>query len=312
MVILSHIPFPLPGLEVKQADLVENTLIITAVSTSEAAICPSCGQSSTRIHSYYQRSPRDLPSSGQLVQLQLHVRRFRCQNATCPRQTFAERLPGIVAVSAQRTIRLTKLLNAFAIALSGEAASRLLVQAGMPASADTLLRLVKRGMVLAGNTPKAAGVDDFALRRGKTYGTIVVDLSTHRPIDLLLERTAETLSDWLADHPGVEFISRDRSSEYMRGATEGAPKAQQVLDRWHVLKNVREVVQRIVSRNHAILKQRQKEAGVTVRARYKKKRSSAEIAASEVARLRRQAWYEEVVEYYDKGRVLRPSLNCSR
>lgn len=145
-------------------------------------------------------------------------------------------------------------------------------------------------------------MDDFALRRGQTYGTIVIDLSTHRPIDLLTERTAETLSQWLQDHPGVEFISRDRSTDYMRGATEGAPQAQQVLDRWHVLKNVREVVQRIVSRSHATLKQRQKDSGVTVRARSKKKRSSSEIAASQVARLRRQARYEEVVELYRQGK----------
>ncbi len=174
----------------------------------------------------------------------------------------------------------------------------------MPTSSDTLLRLVKRSLLPAVETPKAVGVDDFALRRGKTYGTVVVDLSTHRPIDLLTERTAETLSHWLVEHPGVEFLSRDRSSEYMRGATEGAPKAQQVLDRYHVLTNMREVVQRIVSRNHAALKQHQKDAGVIVRARYKKKRSSSEIAASQVARLRRQAWYEEVVEHYRQSKSI--------
>ncbi|GHO98725.1 transposase [Reticulibacter mediterranei] len=247
------------------------------------------------------RSPYDLPSSGLSVHLQLSVRRFRCQNEDCPRQTFVERLPELVAVSAQRTVRLTRLLYAFSLALSGEAGARLLLDAGILTSPDTLLRLVKGGQLPITKTPKAIGVDDFALRRGQTYGTIIVDLSTHRPIDLLPERTAETLSQWLVEHPGIEFISRDRSSEYMRGATEGAPQAQQVLDRWHVLKNVREVVQRIVNRNHASLKQRQKDAGVIVRARYKKKRSSSEIAASQVARLRRQAWYEEVVELYRQG-----------
>jgi transposase len=210
----------------------------------------------------------------------------------------------VVAVSAQRTVRLTNLLHAFSIALSGEAGARLLAEIGVPSSADTLLRLVKGAQLAIVETPKAIGVDDFALRRGQTYGTIIVDLSTHRPIDLLTERTAETLSRWLLAHPEVEFISRDRSSEYMRGATEGAPQAQQVLDRWHVLKNVREVVQRIVSRNHALLKQRQKNTGVTIRAHYKKKRSSSEIAASQVARLRRQAWYEEVRDLYRQGKSI--------
>jgi transposase len=121
---------------------------------------------------------------------------------------------------------------------------------------------------------------------------------------VLEERTGEVLADWLQQHLGVEVISRDRSSEYARGASDGAPHAQQVLDRWHVLKNRREVVQRIVSRNHAILKQRQKEAGATIRARYKKQRSSSEIAASQVARLKRQAWYEEVMEHYRQGKSI--------
>lgn len=255
---MSHLPISLPGFEIEKVSCGENTVTITARATNPTASCPSCSQSATRIHSYYLRSPYDLPSSGCLVHLQLRARRFRCQNDDCPRQTFAERLPELVAVSAQRTVRLTRLLHAFSIALSGEAASRLLADVGAPTSADTLLRLVKRSPLPLAETPKAIGVDDFALRRGRTYGTIVIDLSTHRPIDLLTGRTAETLSRWLEDHPGIEFISRDRSTDYMRGATEGAPQAQQVLDRWHVLKNVREVVQRIVSRSHATLKQRQK------------------------------------------------------
>ena len=242
VVHLSHIPFPLPGFQVQQVSSVESTVIITAVATSEVALCPACGQSSRRIHSYYVRSPRDLPISGQAVQLKLRVRRFRCQNQQCARQTFVERLPEIVAVSAQQTRRLTQLLKIFAIALNAEEASRLLAHLAMPTSGDTLLRLVKRSPLPPVMAPQAAGVDDFALRRGKTYGTIVVDLLTHRPVDLLRERTAETLSHWLQTHSGVEFISRDRSSEYMRGAAEGAPEAQQVLDRWHVLKNVGEVV----------------------------------------------------------------------
>lgn len=301
-VFLSHLPISIPGFEIEKVSCLESKMTITARATNSTACCPLCGSLTTRIHSYYVRAPQDLPSSGLSVHLQLGVRRFRCQNKDCPRQTFAERLPELVAVSAQRTVRLTKLLHAFSLALSGEAGTRLLADVGVPTSADTLLRLVKGGQLPVAEIPRAIGVDDFALRRGQTYGTIIVDLSTHRPIDLLLGRTAETLSQWLMKHPGIEFISRDRSSEYMRGAIEGAPQAKQVLDRWHVLKNVREVVQRIVSRNHAILKQRQKDAGVIVRARYKKKRSSSEIAASQVARLRRQAWYEEVVELYRQGK----------
>lgn len=265
VIILSHIPFSLPGFEVQQVTSIEGQLCITATAISEAAMCPTCGQSSGSIHSRYQRSPSDLPSSGQRVRLNLHVRRFRCHNKACPRQTFAERLPEVVPVSVQRTTRLTVLLNIFAIAVNAQEGSRMLAHLAIPVSGDTLLRMAKQTPVPVIVTPKAVGVDDFALRRGKTYGTLIIDLSTHRPIDLLRERTAETLSQWLREHPGVEMLSRDRSSEYSRGATEGAPHAQQVLDRYHVLTNIREVVKRVVSRKHARLVQMQKDSGATIR-----------------------------------------------
>lgn len=142
-----HLPILLAGFKIEEVSCGENTVTITARATNPRASCPSCGQSATRIHSYYLRSPCDLPRSGRSVHLQLRVRRFRCQNNDCPRQTFAERLPELVAVSAQRTVRLTRLLHTFSIALSGEAASRLLADVGVPTSADTLLRLVKRSQL---------------------------------------------------------------------------------------------------------------------------------------------------------------------
>ena len=142
------------------------------------------------------------------------------------------------------------------------------------------------------------------VRRGKTYGTMLVDLKSNRPIDLLPERTGDALADWLRQHPGVKQISRDRSSEYARGASEGAPDAQQIVDRWHVLKNLGEVVLRVVGRTHAALKQRQAASGVQVRPRYKRMRSSSELAASQASRLRRQASYHEVVSLYQQGKSM--------
>jgi transposase len=243
-------------------------------------------------------------SSGLTVHLKLRVRRFRCLNEQCAQQTFAERFPETLLVHAQRTQRLTGTLTLFALAMSGRTGARLLAKTGMSTSADTLVRLVKAIASPPIDAPEVLGVDDFAFRRGKTYGTILVDLKTNRPIDLLPEYTGDALADWLRQHPGVKLISRDRSRAYARGASEGAPQAQQSVDRWHVLKNVGEVVLRVVGRTHAALKQRQAASGVQVRSRYKRLRSSSELAASQASRLRRQASYHEVVTLYQQGKSM--------
>jgi transposase len=299
---LSPFPKSFPGVDVEEVTLVESTLLVSAKSTSQTAVCPNCGELSHRTHSYYVRSPRDLPVSGYVVRFQLHVRRFRCGNENCPRKTFVERLPEVVPLHSQRTTRLTVTLSLFAVALSGQAGERLLSQVGMATSADTLLRLARQVATPLTAVPAILGVDDFAFRRGSTYGTILVDLSTHRPIDLLPERTSEALAAWLKAHPGVQWISRDRSGDYARGASEGAPEAQQIVDRWHLLKNWREVLERVLGRVYVLLKQRQIDSGVSIRPRYKKSRSGSEVAASQASRARRLARYEEVMTLWRQGK----------
>jgi len=193
----------------------EQVTILTS-PRQQSAQCPTCAQPSSRIHSRYQRTLRDLPWQGRPVALRLQMRRFRCLNPTCPRQTFAEALPGAVQPFARRTDRLGGLQYQLALALGGEAGTRLAERLAMPSSADTLLRLIAR----AGNgtesqpVPRVLAVDDWSWRRARRYGTILVDLERNAVVDLLPDRQAASLAAWLRQHPSVEIVARDRAGAY--------------------------------------------------------------------------------------------------
>jgi transposase len=139
------------------------------------------------------------------------------------------------------------------LALGGEAGSRLAEKTAVPTSPDTLLRRVKQAGARSSGTPRLVGIDDWAWCKGQRYGTIVVDLETGDVVDLLPDRDAATVQTWLEAHPGVALVSRDRSSAYAQAASEAAPKAQQVADRWHLLKNVREAVERVLERHLPVI-----------------------------------------------------------
>ncbi|MGH2536020.1 MAG: ISL3 family transposase [Candidatus Promineifilaceae bacterium] len=274
-------------------------MIIEAHTSRARAPCPACAQSSGRVHSYYMRRPHDLPIGEFVVRLCLRVRRFRCLNPNCPRSTFSEPLPELLEPHAQRTNRLIVTLYHVGQALGGAAAARLLNHLRMPASGDTLLRILRKQSQTEQKTVRILGIDDWAMRRGRTYGTILVDLERHQVADLLPGRTARALADWLRAHPGVELVARDRSTEYARGVADGAPSARQVADRWHLLLNLRQMLERLLSRLYPYLKQLPENespdsiASLAAR-RSRFPRTPAEREASLSSRARRMALYEEI------------------
>jgi transposase len=166
-----------------------------------------------------------------------------CDNVLCERRVFTERLPGIAAPWARKTARLTERLTAVGLALGGAAGARLGHKLGLAASRNTLLRLVRRTALPSVATPAALGVDDWALRKGHVYGTVLVDLEQHRPVALLPDREAGTLAAWLREHPGIAVLARDRAGAYAKGARDGAPGAVQVADRFHLLQNLAEALE---------------------------------------------------------------------
>lgn len=315
--------YPMPGCHVERVTRSNPAEVIVATRASRrGARCPSCGAISYSVHSTYTRYPQDLPSLGREVRLELQVRRFYCRNNHCVQRTFAERLPVLIAPHARRTRRLTKAQSTVGIAIGGEAGARLLKKLSMPASADTILRLLRRIPLPHEVTPTALGVDDWAIKKGRTYGTILVDLDQHRVVDLVPDRTASTLATWLGRHPGVERITRDRSTEYARGASAGAPHATQVADRWHLLLNARQMAERWLAGVHGRLRQLPPIStlapsdlsgteGIAVRDLRDGafRRTHAEVVVSADSRTRRLAVYEEVRRRYRRGE---PLLHVSR
>jgi hypothetical protein len=241
------------GSRLVRTDFNGGTLTLGIATTIPHASCPVCGQQTWRVHSRYSRILAEEAILGHRVRLRIIVRRFFCQDELCPRRIFVEPLRGFARPYARTTTRLARAHLAIGLALGGQAGARLAEKLAVPTSPDTLLRRVKRAETRSPEPPRFVGIDDWAWRKGQRYGTIVVDLETSEIIDLLPDRDAATVKAWLAAHPGVELVSRDRASSYSRAANEAAPQAQQIADRWHLLKNVREAIERLLERQLPII-----------------------------------------------------------
>jgi len=229
-------------------------LLMTLRACREQSTCPRCHRPSARVHSHYWRRPSDLPWEGMPIRILLHVRRFFCDTEGCEQRIFTERLPNTVSWYARRTCRLSASIEKIALALGGNAGSRLANQLGILASASTLLRQLRR-MAWAdpAQGPRVLGIDDWAWRKRHHYGTILCDLEQGKVIDLLPDRSEKSTEQWIRSHPGTEVVSRDRASLYAEAATKAVPQAIQVADRWHLLHNLSEAFVSALEPFHRLL-----------------------------------------------------------
>ena len=226
-------------------------ICVRARTRDWAVACPGCGTETSRVHGFHERTAGDVPVDGRRVQVRVRVRRMRCPDLGCPRQTFREQVPGVLDRYQRRTTRLTGQVSAVARELAGRASARLMPALGIRASRHTMLHVLLRIPLPVLAVPRVLGIDDFALRRGLVYATVLIDAETGRRVDVVPGRTADFAGKWLRDHPGVEVVCRDGSGAYGEAVRQALPGAVQVSDRWHLWHGLGEAARKEVAAHSA-------------------------------------------------------------
>ncbi len=253
-----------PGIDVRVEGVSDSSgiLVVEAVSTARPGLCPDCRKQASRRHSTYQRTLDERPLGSRPVIIRLRLRRYFCDRRSCSRTTFVEQVPGLSARYRRSSTELAGWPLSIAIELGGRPAARLCRRLRLVAGRTRLLRLLTAPAV-PDRAPRVLGVDEFAFRKGCTYGTVLVDVEAGRVVDVLPDRTSETFAAWLKDHPGAEIICRDRATAYTKAVRDAAPGALEVADRWHLLQNLSAAVEKTCHQHRDCLRKRAEEETVT-------------------------------------------------
>ena len=236
-------PFYPKYLRIDSQYIVENNIEITAKSMTRQSTCPKCGVVSDSYHSTYKRRVEDLPLLGKNVFISVTAYRYNCDNAECIQKVFAEDLEGFAGWFRRKTGRLEDLITSIALNTNCEGCSRICKEMGVIISGDYVINLLKRRFgEQSRECGEIIGVDDFAYKKGHTYGTVICDEKTHKPIALLDGRDGATLKEWLQNNKHIKIVTRDRAGAYAKAISEALPEAIQVADRFHLFQNIMDAV----------------------------------------------------------------------
>lgn len=250
---IEDVLFPGIGVRVGNVNESSGTLLVEAEAVGKPGRCPDCRSSAGRVHSTYQRTLDERPLGPRQVIVRLRVRRFFCDRQSCTRRTFAEQVAGLTERCRRVSLGLKNRLHAVAAELGGRPGARLCRKVQLKGGRTLLLGLLQAPPVPA-RAPWVLGVDDFALRRRTRYATVLVDVEASRVVDVLPDRTTETLADRLTRHPGPEVICRDRATAYSKAIQRAAPAAMEIADRWHLLQNLSNALEKTCHQHRTCLR----------------------------------------------------------
>ncbi|MFF3089536.1 ISL3 family transposase [Streptomyces nojiriensis] len=244
-----------PGLTVvvRQAVVLDDHLMIDAAGCGPPGVCPACQYPAERVHSRYWRHIAGLPVNGLRLSVRLRVRRFLCDQPRCPRRTFVEQVAGLTEPRRRSSTAARSAMRSVAVELGGRPGARLCAKLRLYGRRTSILGKLISPPVPA-RAPRILGIDEFAFRKGRTYGTVLVDVESSRPVDVLPDRETSTVAAWLQEHPGAEIICRDRLMAFTKAIRQAAPGALEAADRWHLLQNLSTAVEKTCRRHRDCLR----------------------------------------------------------